>query len=63
MTKPVVLTMELQEALTNFVGADLRLRQAAPTGKNYEKRVSEWDAAAANVARRALAAGLVPEGI
>ena len=58
-----ILTEELQEALTNFVGADLRLRQAAPTGQHYEKRVCEWDAAAAAVARRARAAGLIPEGI
>lgn len=58
-----LLTQELEEALTNFVAADLRLRQAAPTGQNFERRVSEWDAAAAKVARRARAAGLVPEGI
>lgn len=57
------LTEELVEALTNFVGADLRLRQAASGGQHYEKRVVEWDRAAADVARRARAAGLVPEGI
>lgn len=58
-----VMTQELMEALTNFVGADIRLRQAAPTGDKYDKRVAEWDRAAADVARRARAAGLVPEGI
>lgn len=58
-----ILSEELAEALTNFVGADIRLQQSAPTGQNFEKRSAEWDAAAAAVARRARAAGLVPEGI
>jgi hypothetical protein len=57
-----VMTEDLAEALTNFVGADIRLRAAASTGDKFEKRVAEWDAAAAQVARRARAAGLVPEG-
>ncbi|MDZ4382825.1 MAG: hypothetical protein U0942_15950 [Parvibaculum sp.] len=58
-----VLSEELAEALTNLVGADLRLRAAAINSDKFEKRVAEFDRAAADVARRARAAGLVPEGI
>jgi len=58
-----VLSEELAEALTNLVGADLRLRAAAINSDRFEKRAAEFDRAAEAVARRARAAGLVPEGM
>lgn len=57
------LTRELHEALTNFVGADMRRNRAAASGDKFDKRDDEWMRAATHVVRVAHAAGLIPEGI
>lgn len=56
------MTEEVEEALVKFTAAYLRMRDAAPTGRGFEKHAADWDRTGETLARRAIAAGYGPEG-
>lgn len=62
MNAPAV-SRELIEALTNMVGARMRLNRTLPTARDFDKRHEEWERAAKAAAERAQDAGFIPEGI
>ena len=56
------MTEELEAELNKIGAAYLRMRAAAPTGKDFDQRCAQFEKASEAVARRAIAAGFGVEG-